>query len=100
MARTWAPLTRSQPFSTSWNTTALGERTVRAHRHRARRRRQSDDSAAINVQVSNVAATGLVAAYAFNETAGTTASDAIGQRPHGHGQRRRLERRRVGSAAR
>ena len=35
-------------------------------------------SAAVNVTVSNTTATGLVAAYGFNENAGTSATDATG----------------------
>jgi hypothetical protein len=66
------------PFTVSWNTatTANGPYTLRAIARDAAGNQTT--SAVVNVQVANVAVTGLVAAYGFNETTGTIASDATG----------------------
>jgi N,N-dimethylformamidase beta subunit-like, C-terminal/Concanavalin A-like lectin/glucanases superfamily/Bacterial Ig-like domain/Bacterial Ig domain/Calx-beta domain len=66
------------PYSVSWNTTAVTNGT---HTLTARARDAAGNvttSSAISVTVSNTASSGPVAAFGFNETSGTTASDNSG----------------------
>jgi N,N-dimethylformamidase beta subunit-like, C-terminal/Concanavalin A-like lectin/glucanases superfamily/Bacterial Ig domain len=68
----------SAPYSVSWDTTAAanGSHTLTARARDAAGNQTT--SAAISVTVSNQPATGLVAAYGFNEGNGATVADASG----------------------
>jgi glucose/arabinose dehydrogenase len=69
----------TSPYSIGWDTTAVpnGTHTIVA---RARdTSNNSTDSAPVTVTVSNTQTAGLVAAYSFDEGAGTTAKDSSGQ---------------------
>ncbi len=68
----------SSPYSVSWDTrTAVnGPHTLSARARDAAGNQTT--TPAVSVTVSNSAATGLVAAYAFNEGTGTTTADATG----------------------
>jgi chitodextrinase len=69
----------TSPYSVSWDTTAVSNGT---HTIVARARdtsNNSTDSAPLTVTVSNTQIAGLVAAYSFDEGAGSTASDSSGQ---------------------
>ncbi|MBW8833424.1 MAG: hypothetical protein JF606_29440, partial [Burkholderiales bacterium] len=66
------------PYTVSWNTTSA---TNGAHSISARARDAAGNqstSAVVSVTVSNTVASGLVAAYGFNEGAGTTLADLSG----------------------
>ena len=68
----------ASPYSISWDSRAA---TNGAHTLTARARDASGNqttSGPVGVTVANVGAPGLVAAYGFNEGAGTTAADASG----------------------
>ena len=68
----------ASPYSVSWDTTAVANGS---HVLLARARDAAGNvttSSSVTVTVSNVQAAGLAAAYAFNETSGTTAADASG----------------------
>jgi hypothetical protein len=72
-----APLTTA-PYSFSWNSTTVPNGT---HTWAAVARDAAGNtatSAAVSFTVSNAAAQGLVAAYAFDENGGTTAGDSSG----------------------
>jgi hypothetical protein len=68
----------ASPYSVSWDTAAASNGT---HTLTARARDAAGNattSAAVTVTVNNTAATGLVAAYAFNEGTGTSTADSSG----------------------
>ncbi len=69
----------TSPYAASWTTTSVanGTHTVTATARDAAG--NSTTSSAVSVTVANTVATGLVAAYAFNEGAGSTVSDGSGQ---------------------
>jgi hypothetical protein len=72
-----APDTTS-PYSASWNTTTGGNGSFTLTAVATDGAGNQTTSAPVTVTVSNAAPSGLVAAYAFNETSGTTAADASG----------------------
>src|SRR5205823_6313184 len=67
------------PYSVSWDTSAVsnGSHTLTARARDAAGNQTT--SAAVTVTVNNTAATGLVAAYGFNEGSGSTVADASGK---------------------
>ena len=68
----------TSPYSSTWDTTAAANGT---HTLLARARDTAGNlgnSAPVTVTVSNTQTSGLVAAYAFNETSGTTTADGSG----------------------
>ena len=68
----------TSPYSITWDTTAAANGT---HTLLARARDTAGNlgnSAPVTVTVSNTQTSGLAAAYAFNETSGTTAADGSG----------------------
>ena len=75
------------PYSVSWDTTtaANGNHVLRA---RARDAAGNSTSTPLTVTVSNTQVAGFVAGYAFNETAGTTTSDASGHGTDRHARQR------------
>src|SRR6185436_12630501 len=66
----------ASPYSVSWSTTTAvnGPHTLSARARDAAGNQTTTPGVAVTV--SNAAPTGLVAAYAFNESTGTTAADA------------------------
>src|SRR5581483_10106596 len=68
----------ASPYSVSWNSAAVvnGSHTLLARAHDAAG--NVTTSAPITVTVSNTQVAGLSAAYAFDESSGTTAADASG----------------------
>ena len=71
------------PYSISWNTTTVanGNHTLTARARDAAGNLTT--SAPVTITVSNQPSTGLVAAYGFNETSGSTVSDASGSGNNG-----------------
>jgi hypothetical protein len=68
----------SVPYSVSWNTSTSANGPYALTAIATDASGNPATSNPVNVSVSNVAATGLVAAYAFNENTGTAAADATG----------------------
>ena len=69
----------TSPYSMSWDTTAAANGTHTLTGAGARCGRQPrQPQLRVTVTVSNTQISGLAAAYAFNETSGTTTADAIG----------------------
>jgi O-glycosyl hydrolase len=66
----------TSPYSVSWDTTAFANGDYSLSARARDTAGNTTTSAAITVTVSNSAPTGLVAAYGFNEGAGTTTADA------------------------
>src|SRR5439155_1393232 len=66
------------PYAINWNTTTVANGSYSLAARARDTAGHLTTSASVNVTVGNAAPTGLVAAYGFNEGAGTTAADASG----------------------
>ncbi len=75
----------ASPFSLAWNSASVANGGPYLLPHEpGTPRATSATSATVSVTVNNVAVTGLVAAYSFNEGAGTTLVDRSGTGTHRH----------------